>query len=177
MLGVAFVLPASAQSAKNGLYLSDADFAAGKISYGAGHHTIKPNVPLRHNKVKVKNGQQEMMLDKSQLYGYRDKKQQDYRFVGNNAYKILDAKGFNMYSHEVEVSKGKGRIKETKFFFSAEPGSEVLELTIDNLKRAFPENGKFHQLLDMQFRSNDELAGYDAFSKMFKLKTIYNETI
>lgn len=177
MLGVALSLPATAQSGKTGLYLSDADFAAGKISYGAGHHKIQPNVPLRHGKVKVKNGTREMMLDKSQLYGYRDKDQQDYRFVGNNAYKILDAKGFNLYSRDVEVTQGKGRVKETKFYFSATPGGELMELTIGNLKQAFPGNDKFHQLLDLQFRSNDELARYDEFSKMFKVKTIYNETI
>lgn len=177
MLGVVLGLPAVAQTGKTGLYLSDVDFAEGKVSYGAEHHKIKANVPFQHGKVKVWHGEQQMLLDKSQLYGYRDKNQQDYRFVGNNAYKILDAKGFNMYSREVETSKGKGRVKETKFYFSAEPGSEIKELTIANLKQAFPENGKFHQLLDMQFRSNDELVRYDDFSKVFKLKAIYNETI
>jgi len=177
LLGVALSLPAMAQTGKTGLYLSADDFAAGKVSYGAAHHKIRPNVPFQHGKVKVVHGDQAMMLEKGQLYGYRDKKQQDFRFVGNDAYKIIDTKGFPIYSRDVEVTKGKGRVKETRFYFSAGPGSEVKELTVGNLKQAFPGNGKFHQLLDLQFRSNDELARYDEFSKMFKLKTIYNETI
>ncbi|WP_109697902.1 hypothetical protein [Chitinophaga deserti] len=176
MLGV-LSLPAVAQSGKTGLYLSAEDFAEGKVSYGAAHHKIKADVPFQHGKVKVVNGDKQILLDKNVLYGYRDKHQQDYRFVGNNAYKILDAAGFPIYSREVETSKGKGRIKETKFYFSAQPGSDVMELTIGNLKRAFPDNGKFHQQLDMQFRSNDELARFDEYSKAFTLKTIYNETI
>ena len=89
----------------------------------------------------------------------------------------MDAAHFPIYSRVVETSKGKGRITETQYFFSAAPGSELQPLTIANLKRAFPDNDRFHQLLDMQFRHDQELVWYDDFSKVYKVKSIYTQAI
>ncbi|WP_119080335.1 hypothetical protein [Chitinophaga alhagiae] len=158
--------------AQNGVYLTAEDFANKELRYD----DVNAHIPFRYGKVKVTDGNKKLLLDKNDVYGYRQGNQ-DYRIIGNNAYKVLDAEHFHIYSRQVETSKGKGRITETQYYFSAEPGSELQPLTIANLKKAFPDNDRFHQLLDLQFRHNNELAWYDDYAKKFKIKSIYTQSI
>lgn len=158
--------------AQNGVYLTAADFAGKNLKYD----DVNAHIPFRYGKVKVNDGNKTLLLDKSEVYGYRQGNQ-DYRIIGNHSYKVMDASHFPIYSRVVETSKGKGRISETQYYFSATPGSELQPLTIANLKRAFPENNKFHELLDLQFRHDQELVWYDDFSKVYKVKSIYTQAI
>ncbi|WP_123847478.1 hypothetical protein [Chitinophaga lutea] len=162
----------TAAFAQNGVYLTAADFASKKLSY----NDVNAHIPFRYGKVKVNDGNRTLLLDKKDVYGYRQGNQ-DYRIIGNHSYKVMDAAHFPIYSRVVETSKGKGRISETQYFFSAAPGSELQPLTIANLKRAFPDNDRFHQLLDLQFRHDQELVWYDDFSKVYKVKSIYTQAI
>lgn len=162
----------TAAFAQNGVYLSAEDFANNTVRYD----DVNAHIPFRYGKVKVNDAGKKLLLDKSEVYGYRQGKQ-DYRIISNHAYRVIDAAHFPMYSREVETSKGKGRIKETQYYFSAAPGSEVTPLTIANLKKAFPDNDRFHNLLDLQFRHDQELVWYDDFSKVYKVKSIYTQAI
>lgn len=161
--------------AQSGVYLSAEDFENAKLSHTA--HKISAYVPLRYSKVKVNTPGETLLLDKSEIFGFRDEKQRDYRFINNHAYLILDHKYFHVYSREVEVSKGKGRIKETKYYFSTHAGADMLPLTIANLKKAFPEHKRFHDLLDLQFRHDPELVWYDQHAQQFKVKSIFEQSI
>ncbi|MDP4150220.1 MAG: hypothetical protein Q8927_06735 [Bacteroidota bacterium] len=56
-----------------------------------------------------------------------------------------------------------------KYYF-AKDSSDVLQLlTKENLKRAFPDNHRFHDALDATFREDKELVNYDGFHKMYKV--------
>jgi hypothetical protein len=170
ILGVG--LFSTAAFAQNGVYLTAEDFANKQVRYD----DVNAYIPFRYGKVKVSDGDKKLLLDKKDVYGYRQG-DQDYRIIDNNSYRVVDADHFPIYSRKVETSKGKGRVAETQYFFSAAPGGELQPLTIANLKRAFPENERFHQLLDLQFRHDDELAKYDSFSKTFRIKSIYTQAI
>ncbi|GEP98411.1 hypothetical protein [Chitinophaga cymbidii] len=161
--------------AQSGVYLSAKDFENAKLSYT--EHHINAHIPLRYSKVKVNTPGETLLLNKSEVFGYRDEKQRDYRFINNHAYRILDHQYFHVYSRDVEVSKGKGRIKETKYYFSTHADGEMHPLTIANLKKAFPEHKRFHELLDMQFRHDPELAWYDQHAQQFKVKSIFEQSI
>lgn len=56
-----------------------------------------------------------------------------------------------------------------KYFFTTSSSDVLRELTKMNLKKAFPNNHKFHDALDAQFKSDDELNAYDSFHKMYKV--------
>ena len=56
-----------------------------------------------------------------------------------------------------------------KYFFTTSSSDVLRELTKINLKKAFPNNHKFHDALDAQFKSDDELNAYDSFHKMYKV--------
>jgi len=92
-----------------------------------------------------------------------------YRTVGNQRYEILDANVLHIYSATVLVRKGAA---EKAYFFSVGPTGDVFPLTIVNLKKAFPENHKFHDSLDTMFSSDSSLTRYDDFHKMFKVNRL-----
>src|SRR5262250_782742 len=73
----------------------------------------------------------------------------NHRVVGNDWYQIVEAKALYIYSLDVLVRKG---TSEKAYFFSVGPNGDVLPLTILNLKKAFPDNHTFHDLLDMSFK-------------------------
>jgi len=53
------------------------------------------------------------------------------------------------------------------------PGSDALqELTKMNLKKAYPENHGFHDVLDTNFKEDKELTSYDEYHKMYKINWI-----
>ena len=95
--------------------------------------------------------------------------ERNYRLVGNERYQILESKDLYIYSTDVVVRKG---ASEKAFFFSVGSTGEILPLTIVNLKKAFPDNHRFHDGLDMTFKDNSQLTKYDDFHKMFKVNRL-----
>src|SRR5215510_11782969 len=93
----------------------------------------------------------------------------NYRVVGNDRYQIVEANALYIYSLDVLVRKG---ASEKAYFFSVGPNGDVLPLTILNLKKAFPDNHTFHDLLDMSFKHDSDLTRYDDFHNMFKINRL-----
>lgn len=156
----------------SGVYLTAGDYLTNKLSYQGAR--VRADIPFRQKAVKVIGETGTKDLSKGEVFGYRDKHGQDYRFFDNKAYKIVDKAHFPLYRRVETVSKGKERTRKTLYYFSATPGSELQPLTVMNLKKAFPANDKFHQLLDLQFRHDKDLIVYDNFRQEYKVKAIFN---
>lgn len=78
----------------------------------------------------------------------------------------------------VSVSTGKGgSTLKTTFYFSKDAMSNIQELTIYNVKAAFPENHKFHNLIDMDFHNNYKLTQYDNFYKIMKINRVLQNSL
>jgi hypothetical protein len=58
------------------------------------------------------------------------------------------------------------------YSFSVGPDGEIIRLTLENLKQVFPDNHRFHDLLDANFGSGQKLEEYDEFHKMFKVNRL-----
>jgi hypothetical protein len=159
-----------AQTGK-GLYMTQQDYESKRTNEA---DKISTESVFNRSKVVTSKDGKTSTFDKSEVYGYRDKNNQDYRFFNKEAYKIVDNDQFVLYSRLEHIQHGKERTKETRFYFSVQPGSELLPLTKANLKQAFPANRQFHTLLDLQFRSDRELTAYDKFHKQFKVMELYN---
>src|SRR5262245_24346041 len=93
----------------------------------------------------------------------------NYRVVDERRYEIVEAKTLYIYTADVLVRKG---ALEKAYFFSIGPNSEILPLTILNLKKAFPDNHAFHDLLDMAFKHDSDLTRYDNFHNTFKVNRL-----
>jgi hypothetical protein len=93
----------------------------------------------------------------------------NYRVVDERRYEIVEAKALYIYTADVLVRKG---ALERAFFFSVGPNGDILPLTILNLKKAFPDNHSFHDLVDMAFKHDSDLTRYDDFHKTFKVNRL-----
>ena len=109
---------------------------------------------------------------------------QGYREVGKRKYVIVDTAGFYLYSYNMLVQGEKIARPETVYFFSVDKESPVLELTMDNLEKAFASNPKFRYSLEASFHGaastvarDKQLIVYDKAIKMYKIKYLYSQAI
>ncbi|MFN8254185.1 MAG: hypothetical protein U0W24_00755 [Bacteroidales bacterium] len=162
---------------KSGVYMSFADFKANKLNlevdYTKEKHKIKINEFLNKSEIDVIHQDKKYSFKKKEVYGIRDGKGADYRFFNDLEYRILQTDTIYIYSKNETVKTGNSKNQRTsqvtKYFFSKSGDSELLALTYENLKQAFPENHKMHDALEMMFKSDSDLAEYDKFHKSFKV--------
>jgi hypothetical protein len=162
---------------KSGVYMSFADFKAQKLNlevdYTKEKHKIKSNDFLNKSDIDVIHMDKKYTFAKKDIYGFRDSKGVDFRFFENKEYQIIAADTIFLYlkQENVQVKTGKNPQNKSvdKYYLSLSGNSEILPLTVANLKQAFPENHKMHDALDMMFKSDNDLAEYDKFHKSFKV--------
>lgn len=65
-------------------------------------------------------------------------------------------------------SKKSGVYLEKQYYFSTKGDGKLMSLTINNIKQAFPNNHKFHDMIDAQFQITN-IWEYDTFHKTFKV--------
>ena len=102
-----------------------------------------------------------------------------YRFYENKSYQVLDTVSFYLYSRyqNTDKPKGEGMIKKWAYFFSKDALTPIELLTIDNLRKVFPDNHSFYYEIDAHFRNDQELMGFDNYLKCYKIKYLYNLSI
>lgn len=170
-------LIASAQS--SGVYLSAADFDSGRLAYAIDcskeKHKIKLNEFLGKDYITVVHDKQTHNLKKEEIFGYRDCNDKIYRLGIEKHYEVLNPKE-TILLYKIEVLPSKNQKGITSYFFSVSATAEVKELTLTNLKKAFPDNHKFHDALDAEFKSDDELAIYDSFHRVYKVNRLYSNS-
>src|SRR5450432_1345341 len=84
---------------------------------------------------------------------------QGQRLFDHHSYDIIDTSYFILYYRLKAVEKipNKGVMMVDQYYFSKTINDDIYELSIRNLKKAFPTNRRFHYALDQQFRSDREL--------------------
>ena len=158
-------------------------FSKRKLSYAINYktekHKINDNLLFNNAEIKVKHHGEKYTLQKNETYAYRSTKGVEYRFVDNKEYKILNPGEpllIYVYQHPAHSPKEAEKYRPM-YFFSVDATSEPQPLTKSNVKAAYPDNHKFHDALDAQFKEDNELYAYDNFHKMYKLNRIYENTI
>lgn len=159
---------AFAQTDSSGIYTTVDDYKAGKLTYPINYklekQKIKDHLFLQTSQVKVKHGGQTHLLDKNNLYGYRNTRGHDFRFVGDRSYRILNAGDpiiLYKYGEPQSDPTGKPAVMMNRYYFSTNETNSPINLTRRNLKAAFPNNQKFQDAIDKNFRSDDELTRFD----------------
>jgi hypothetical protein len=178
---ISFILPFSsiAQKDSSGIYKTAEDFQNKKLSYAINYktekHKINDYVLFNDAAIKVKHRDTTYTLQKNETYGYRNMNGEDFRFVGNDAYKILNPGEpllIYVYQHLSHSPKEASKYAPS-YFFSVNAASAPIALTKENVKKAFPNNHKFHDALDAQFKADNELYAYDSFHKVYKLCRVW----
>lgn len=170
-----------AQVDSSGIYLSASDFKAGKLTYAINCKTEKHKIKLNEfpgkSFITVIHKKKSYKLMKADLFGYRDCDGIVYRIVGNDHdYAIVNPKE-NILLYVLQTPGSKGTPAQTYYFFSISAEGEVFDLSLFNLKKAVPDNHKFHDLLDAEFGNGGDLARYDSFHKVYKVNRIYQRSL
>jgi hypothetical protein len=160
----------------SGIYLTGADYKNGRLSAegdcGSKAHKLDLHDVLNKPYIDVTHGTERHRYAKNDLFGFRACDGNDYRFVSNKDYQIVEAKELYIYVTKTSVSAGKGFRTVPVYYLSVGSGGEVLPLTMGNLKEAFPANHKFHDSLDQMFGAGQDIAQYDEFHEMFKVNRL-----
>lgn len=95
------------------------------------------------------------------------------RLAGKHRYTILDSTGFPLYSINKLVQGEKIARPQTVYYFRVDAQGPLQELTLQNLEAAFAANSRFRYALEAQFRSDKDLAAYDAYLKTYKVEYLF----
>lgn len=180
---LALATTATAQTQPAGLYSTADDFQQQKITYpvdcSSSNDKLKLNDLFGSPEGYVISKGEKHAFSKSHVYGYRTCKNENYRFYKKTPYRIVDTAGFYIYyrNKQAEPAQGKGSYRTDTYFFSTHADNAIQLLTMDNLKKAFPGNRSFQYALDAHFRSDKDLAAWDAYGKMYKVKYLYEQTL
>lgn len=161
---------------QSGIYITHADFVNHKLSYtkaDGSKYRFKANRTFHSGYIKVIRGDSAYHINKDSIYGYIDTDKSTYRIFEKKEYKIINPSEEILLYSTVEPIYSKGNQATPTYYFSANSTSNIYPLTKLNLKRAFPNNTKFHELIDMYFHSNDDLMTYDDFYHTYKINHIY----
>lgn len=100
-----------------------------------------------------------------------------FRFFNNSEYHLHEALAINIYSKQESHQQYKGFKLADVYYFSTGDTGDIKPLTMANLKLAFPDNHKFHDMLDAQFKDGEDLFAYDSFHKMYRVNHLYQMSL
>lgn len=178
LLYLGFALDARAQQDSSGVYLKSIDFKNKKLTYAINcktqTHKIKLKSFFSRPFIVVIHNDSAYTLTKNEIYGYRDCDGVVYRFVDDKVYRILTPLDpIVIYRYFVFIPHE----PTSEYFFSMGSDGVVEELTKTNLKKALPDNHRFHDLLDLNFKDEFGLATYRRKKKQYKLLMIYKQSL
>lgn len=167
-----------AQQDSSGVYFTASDFKNRHLVYAINCKTQKHKIKLKSFFSKpyivVVHNDSSYTLQKSEVYGYKDCDENVYRFVDQKVYEILNPfEPIVIYRYFVYMLHN----PVNEYFFSNGDTGIVEELTKANLRRAFPDNHKFHELLDLSFKDELSLSSYDKRKKVYKLMAVYAKSM
>ena len=161
---------------KSGVYKTYADFKAGKMEYGIDcakeQHKIKLNDFWGKDYFTVVHDGKPYDLKKAETWGFQLCDGKTVRFQGKDDYQLGDNSILWIYSKQTTASgntKSSGSKTITTYYFSKGGENKIMELTLLNLKAAFPENHKLHDAIDGQFKTDASLGEFDQFHKHYKI--------
>lgn len=171
-------------SNKSGLYLSANDFSTGKLTYEINclteKHKISTSDFFGSKTVKVTHRDSTFKLSKSSIWGFRLCNGKEYRVFKDKEFEIIDKGAITVYqiTEKSHTSpKSNQSVSKTRYFFSEDASAPLKELTLKNVETSFASNKKFHDLIDLHFKSDAELLIYDDYYKMLRLNHIYTESL
>jgi hypothetical protein len=174
--------PVFSQKDSSGIYFTPNDYLNHKLSFAINcktqKHKIKSDMIFHSKEISIKHADSTYIYPKDSVYGIKYCDESIVRVFNNSEYPLINPNEIILIYKVVSGSTGKGGSPLiTRYYFSKDAKSKVQELTIYNIKAAFPNDHKFHDLIDMEFHSNDELTTYDSFHKMMKINRVLQNSL
>lgn len=175
---------AFAQQDSSGIYTTVDDYRNHKLTYPINYklekQKIKEHLFLQASQIKVKHNGQTHVLDKNNLYGFRNQRGHDFRFVGDRVYRIMNAgEPIILYKYgEPQSDPAKNAAVEmNRYYFSINDENSPINLTRENLKKSFPGNTKFHEAIDKNFTGDYDLDRWDKANNTYTIITLLKNSM
>ncbi len=169
-----------AQLNKSGIYMSADDFISGTLTLGANcndeKYKIKINSFLNSSYVTVTYQGKKHNFNKADIFGYKDCSLKVFRFFKGEEYQIINEKTIYLYTQRQIQNESKSSNVETHYYFSTEFNASILPLTINAIKKAFPDNHVLHDMLDSRIKNDSELVKYNNHNKSYELVHLIDES-
>lgn len=161
-----------AQNFDSGVYISFEDYQNNKLSYKTDckseKHAVNINETFNQRYITIKYNEEKIKLQKDSIYGIVNCDEPLVRFQNKEHYTLAEKGSIWIFYKEMSVPQSKGSKLEKLYYFSTTGDGKIIELSLENIKEAFPENHKLHDMIDAQFQIID-ISEYDFFHKMFKI--------
>ena len=168
---------------QSGIYMNLPDYKNNKLAYESDCNTEKSKIRLHdffYNAptVTVIHGGKKYVLNKNEVYGFRDCDNEVYRFFKNEVYRLAEAGEIYIYiyTQTQNITQTKGYKVVNVYYFSVTVDGNVVPLNMGNLKNAYRNNDKFLDMLDTHF-GNSEVSEYDPIHKTYKINYLYKKSI
>lgn len=173
---IAISNPAFSQKDSSGIYFTADDYLKQKLSYAINckteKHSINPSRIFQDRYVIIKHKGIKHKHLKDTVYAVKYCDESITRIFKGREFPLVNPTEIIMIYKVVSGPGTKGSPSITRYYFSKNAKDKIEELTIYNIKAAFPDNHRFHDLVDMEFHSNDELTVYDNFHKIMKINRV-----
>lgn len=176
---VSFTLIAQKERVR-GIYRSGDDFTNGRLSFDNNCKAakIRLNDFFMKPYITIKESGSRLKLFKNSIFGYKNCKNEIFRFKGKRELLLLNpGDSILIYKLPNNNPPPGSRTNVTNYYFSLGADSPVEKLTKKNLKTAFPANLVFHKLIDINFKYNTDLAGFDEVNKIYKINQFLKECL
>lgn len=171
------VINVRAQNPKSGIYKTFSDYNNNIMSYEIDckteKHTIRLNEFINESHITIKHNGEKIKLQKDSIYGILSCDEPLIRFQNKSHFYLVEKGPVWIFYKEAQAVQAKGFKYEKTFYFSTKGDGKLMELTLKNIKEAFPDNHPLHDALSAQFQNTD-ISEYDTFHKMFKINHIIN---
>jgi len=170
-----------AQTDSSGIYFKASDYVKHKLSLASNCKTEKQKiifeVMFHPKEIIVKHNGTTHKYVKDSVYAVKNCDGLIVRIFDNSEFPIINPTEPIMIYKITSGGSGKGNSSIINYFFSKDATGRIHDLTIFNLKKAFHDNPKFLEAIDIEFRSDAELSVYDSFNKIHKLNHVYNVSL
>lgn len=169
------------QIVNSGIYFTAEDYVTHKLSFAINckteKHKIKSDLIFHPKEISIKHNDSTYTYPKDSIYGIKYCDGSVVRIYNNSEYPLLNPSETILIYKVVSIVPGKTSRSEKKYYFSKDYKSKIEILSIDNIKSAFPDNHKFHDLIDEGFRNDTDLRDYDNFHKIMKINRVLQKSL
>lgn len=99
------------------------------------------------------------------------------RVVAGQSYRIVRADPLVLYERERQELSAKQFVVVIDRFFSTAADAPLHPLTLLELKRAYPDNHKFHDALTLAFANDAELTRWDSFHHEYLVARLLRQSL
>ena len=165
-----------------GVFLTPSDYDAGQLSHAvdctSATQPVSSGAYAASDSIDLLGDPRESSrrISKATLFGFRACDGVEMRFVAGQNYRIVRAPPLYLYERQRRIWSGRISRLVTDHYFSVGPGDSLRPLTRRALKEAYPANHRFHDMIDLAFRSEDELLVYDDFHQEYRVSRLLRES-